>query len=197
VAVALAALALVACTKGKTIETPGATLGTAAPTTTTTDPYAVPNPIDAAYVNRVLAGLDGVLGDALRLVVASRTIPREAADRIKSLYGTDQLLNVKVDGLSVDVAKGLPTAKPQPGNVKTTVVDLLSAKPTCIYAKVARDYSATTTSPLPSLATQWVAVVPLDPRRDPSLFNPTRWAYIYEGFERGFVAPTQDPCAAF
>ena len=196
VAVGLAVLALAGCAKGKTVETPGATLGTAAPTTTTTDPYAIPNPIDAAYVNRVLAGLDAANGDVVRMVVATKTVPREAFDRLKALYATDRLLNLTLDGLAQDLARGFPGARAQPGNVTTTVTQLLSVKATCIFAKVARDYSRVSVSPLPSLDTQWVAVVPVDAGRDPSHFNPTRWSFSYEGFERGFIAPPQDPCAA-
>src|SRR3954447_16713594 len=60
------------------------------PTTTTTNPYAIPTVIDAAYVNRVLAGLDAVNGEAVRLVVRSKTIPREAYDRLRAIYGTDE-----------------------------------------------------------------------------------------------------------
>lgn len=196
VAVCLAVLAAAACTKGNTVETPGATVGTAAPTTTTTDPYAIPNPIDVAYVNRILAGLDAANGDVTRMVVATKTIPREAYDRLKALYGTEKILNFVLDSLSQDVAFHLNEFKPTPGNVVSTVTDLISAKPTCIFAKVARDYSAVASSP-PPVDTQWIAVVPLDPARDPSRVNPTRWMLVYEGFERGFVAPSRDPCVAF
>src|SRR5205085_10070389 len=54
--------------------------------TTTTNPYAVPEVIDEAYVNRVLAGLDAAVGDMLRLVVSARTIPPEALERLRALY---------------------------------------------------------------------------------------------------------------
>ncbi len=47
------------------------TLATVPPATTTTNPYAVPAVIDVAYVNRVLAGLDAVMGDAGRSLVRS------------------------------------------------------------------------------------------------------------------------------
>ncbi len=184
-----------ACTQEKAADTPGATLGTAAPTTTTTDPYAAPNPIDVAYVNRVLAGLDAVLGDVVRLVVVSRTIPREAADRLTALYGTDASLNLRLDSLSRDVAFRLNDFKQQPGNPTTIVWDLISAGPSCVFARVTRDYSAVAASPSAEPAVQWIAVVPLDASRDPGRYNRTGWSFVYDGFEPGRVPPQVDPCA--
>ncbi len=190
-------LLVAACATEKAAQSPGATLGTAAPTTTTTDPYAIPTPIDAAYVNRVLAGLDAVNGDVLRLSLAAKTIPRDAVDRFKAVYATDALLNFRLDSLSRDLAGGFAGIKPQPGNTVTTVSQMLSVKPTCVFVKVTRDYSSVAFTPLAELGTQWMAIAPLEPVRDPAKYNGTRWAFVYEGFERGFVAPSADPCAAF
>jgi len=60
-------MTLAACKESGSASPPvnGATVPTAAPTTTTTNPYAVPQVIDAAYFNRVLAGLDAVEGDVV------------------------------------------------------------------------------------------------------------------------------------
>lgn len=196
VAVGLAVVALAACTKDNAPVPPGATLGTAAPTTTTTDPYAIPNPIDAAYVNRVLAGFDAVTGDVVRMMVATKNIPREAADRLKALYRTDAILNLRLDSISRDLAFRLDTFKPQPGNAVTTVSDLISAKPACVFAKVSRDYAAVSASPSSPVGIQWIAIVPLESSRDPSHYNPTGWSYIYEGFEPGRLPPQGDPCVA-
>lgn len=191
-------LLLVACTKGGSkAQTPGATVPTAPPftTTTTTNPYAVPAVIDAAYVNRVLAGLDAAVGDVTRLVLRTRTIPREAYDRLRALYGTDALLQLKLDSFQSDLAAGPQAIQNSPGNKVSLVKEIISGTPRCIYARVDRDYSAVFVNQNPNTRTQWIALQPVDSNRDPSRYNPSGWAFVYEGFERGFVQPTRNPCA--
>jgi hypothetical protein len=51
-----------ACSQSGDERGPTATVPSAPITTQPADPYAVPDVIDAAYVNRVLAGLDAVMG---------------------------------------------------------------------------------------------------------------------------------------
>ena len=58
-----------------------ADIANAEQTTTTTNPYAVPPVIDAAYVNRVLAGLDAAVGDVVRMVVKTDPAPRDIVQR--------------------------------------------------------------------------------------------------------------------
>ena len=196
--VAAALILLAACSKGGAGEpqVPSATVGTAAPTTTTTDPYAVPPVIDAAYVNRVLAGLDAQMGDVTRLVVSTRTIPREAYDRMRAVYATDSALQLSIDGFQSDLRNNLPGYQANPGNIKTLVTQLIHVTNSCVYAQVDRDYSATSTNPNPNFRTQWVAIQPLDPARDTHGYNVVRWSYRYEGFNRGFTAPPTDPCVS-
>ena len=83
--------ALAACSDSSSDKaSPAATVATEPAPTTTIDPYAVPPVIDVAYVNRVLAELDRVMGDVTRLVVRTRTIPPEAYDRLRALYPDDE-----------------------------------------------------------------------------------------------------------
>ena len=109
---ALALLASPACSRGggergSAGAGPTATVGTEPPRTTTTNPYAVPAVIDIAYVNRVLAGLDAVIGDVTRIVVRTRTIPPDAYDRLKAAYGTNDLLQLTIDSVQSDMRRGL------------------------------------------------------------------------------------------
>ncbi len=172
-----------------------ATVSTAPATTTTTDPYAVPAVINAAYVNRVLAGLDAVSGDVIRLILRTRTFPPEGFDRLKSIYGTDAQLDRILDSLSRDIAQGMSGYRPDPGNKITRVAEILSATPTCIFARVERDYTPVASGPAPTSDLQWIALKPADPSRDVGGYNSVTWAYVYEGFERGRVAPETSPCA--
>ena len=120
VALVLALTACVSC-RNSTADraSAGNTLGTEPPaptTTTTTNPYAVPAVIDVAYVNRVLAGLDAVLGDVLRIVKRTNTIPPEAYDHLRALYGDADFLQLKIDGYQRDIREGFRTYRPAPGN---------------------------------------------------------------------------------
>jgi hypothetical protein len=192
---ALALAASAACSpSGADRSGPTATVATEAPaTTTTTDPYAVPAVIDEAYVNRVLAGLDATRGDATRSIVASRTIPRDAYDRLRAMYGSDQWLQLRLDSLQSDMRRNFAGYAAEPGNQVSTVVKLLTATAPCIFAQVRRDYSAVGPGATASSDRNWVGLRPLDPSRDPAGHNPTSWALVYDGFPEDRSQPP-DPC---
>lgn len=170
------------------------TLATVPPATTTTNPYAVPAVIDAAYVNRVLAGLDAVLGDVGRTVLKTKTIPPDAYDRLKSIYGSNELLQLTIDSIQADIRKGLTGYRPDPGNRASLVQQILSAGPRCIFVRVQRDYLAVSQSPS-TVNPQWVGLRSADPARDPSRHNPTSWVMIYDGFPQDRSTPA-NPCVA-
>jgi hypothetical protein len=199
VQVALAALVLTAsaaCNSGSDGDRGTAaanTVRTEPAPTTTTNPYAVPAVIDEAYVNRVLAGLDAALGDITRLVMRTKTIPPEAYDRLKSLYTDPDFLQIKIDGYQRDIRDGFASYKPVPGNKVSTVSQLITAQQSCIFVRVDRDYSNVRISPRAELDTQWVALKPNDVSRDPHRYNPTPWAYVYDGFQQDRSRPP-NPC---
>ncbi len=175
--------------------TPTATVATEPPPTTTTNPYAVPAVIDVAYVNRVLAGLDAAVGDVTRLVVRTRTIPREAVDRLQAIYADQDFLQIQIDNYQADMRKGFAGYKPDPGNKSTAVSRLISGRATCIFAEAHRDYSAVGINTSNAPHTIWIALRPLDQTRDPNHYNPTPWAYVYDGFPPDRSQPP-DPCVA-
>ena len=125
---------------------PTATVATEPPTTATINPYAVPPVIDAAYVNRVLAGLDAVVGDVVRLIFRTKTISREAFDRMRAVYADPDRLQREIDGFQRDMRNGFPGYRPEPGNRFTAVTQMITATPACIFARVSRDYSAVGTT---------------------------------------------------
>lgn len=189
----LAATGVAACSGGDD-SPPTATVAAPSTTTTTaaTDPYAVPAVIDAAYVNRVLAGLDAAVGDVVRLVVRTRSIPQEAIDRLRSLYA-DEVLRLRLEGFHEDVRDGFSEYRPEPGNKATVVAELITATPDCFFARVQRDYSAVSRAPgIPEA--QWVALRRRAPLRETAHYNPTGWVFVYDGFESDREAP-EDPCA--
>ncbi len=173
---------------------PTATVPTAPATTTTTDPYAIPPVIDAAYVNRVLAGLDGIDGDVTRLVAKAGTIPREAYDRLRAIYADDKTLQTAIDLFQSYLRANLLPSAPAPGNQATTINQLITSKSTCIFARVHRDYSAVGPGAAAPTDRIFVAVKRLDHSRDASAYNRTGWAIAYEGFPPDGSQPP-DPCA--
>jgi len=171
------------------------TVATEPAPTTTTSPYAVPAVIDAAYVNRVLAGLDAAVGDVIRLVVTTRTIPPEAYDRLRALYSSADHLQLAIDGFQLDMRRGFAGYKAPPGNKRTEVTEMIMGSPTCIFARVSRDYSAVSLTASAAVDVQWIGLRPLDRTLDPNHYNSTQWSIIYEGFPRDRSQPP-NPCAS-
>ena len=187
---AVVAATLLAASAGAT-----ATVATELPapaTTTTTNPYAVPAVIDVAYVNRVLAGLDAILGDVTRIVVSTRSIPPDAYDRLRALYATNDLLQLTIDSVQSDIRRGLNSYKIEPGNKTSTVQHIVSADSRCVFVKVERNYSAVSTSPN-TVNPQWVGLRIKEATRDPKNYNPTPWMLVYDGFPQDRSTPT-NPC---
>ena len=149
--------------------------------------------IDVAYVNRVLAGLDAVMGDVTRLVLRTRTIPPEAYERLRAIYADPDFLQITIDGFQLDIREGFRAYRPDPGNNRTVVTKLITARPECIFASVQRDYSDVGTAPNPNISAQWVGLRPLDRSKDPKGFNPTPWVLVYDGFPPGRSQP-ENPC---
>lgn len=173
---------------------PTATVGTAPAAVTTTNPSDVPVEIDVPYLNRILASLDAATGEVVRLVVATKALPREGYERLQALYATDELFDLSLGSLSREISRGVPGYRDPPGDASTVVVDLITGRPTCAFARVSRDYSAVSTVAPPSPAELWVAITPTDPARDQLRLNPVGWAYLYEGTSSSFGPPSEDPC---
>lgn len=178
-----------ACRRAGEGATPGATVPTELPTTTTTDPYAVPAVIDAAYVTRVLAALDALTGEAFRMYVRERQVTPEIGDRIRAAYGSGEIYDLTVR--SFEEQKDTRFAA-EPGNQLTTVTRLITAAPTCIYAQVVRDFRPVggTVRDL----TIWVGLQHPTVFDDLARHNPTPWIYVVDGFNPNRSAPP-NPCA--
>ena len=161
--------------------------------TTTTDPYAIPPVIDAAYVNRVLEGLDAAVGEVVRIVVRTRDVPPEVIDRLKAIYFDREEINLKLASLQDDLRNGLTSLRPNPGNKISRVDEILYASHVCVFARIVRDYTpvGTNTSLQPSL--EWIGIKPSDPARDPNDYNPTPWMVEFEGVQADGTEPPS-PC---
>lgn len=153
---------------------------------------AAPNSAETATVDRILASLDGVMGDLQRILVRDRRITPEVTDRLRAIYVGPELLN-QIDAFKADVANGLVGMKHPPGNRVTTVSRLITVSPICIFAEVARDYSPVTEGAGPRPASLYVVLVTKTEGDDPRQLNPTPWAMLYDGVQVDGSQP-EDVC---
>jgi len=169
---------------------PTETTATAAP-----DPFAVPEVIDEAYVNRVLAALYRVDGDALRRVVASGMVDAESRKILRAVYNDPQF-ELEFDGLTKTFAKGLERYKTPPGDRRTTVTKLRTAQPDCIFVETEVDFSEVVKSP-PAWVDDVFRVLALERTQqetDPQNLNPTPWSISYTEVVKDGESPQEQPC---
>ena len=76
-------------------------------TTTTVDPWAVPAAITAAYVNRVLAELNHIDGDAIRSARAANALTPKFNELEMSIRATPQELQLVYQCLGQDQGRRL------------------------------------------------------------------------------------------
>jgi hypothetical protein len=177
-------------------DTADPTVPTAVSTSSTAaapDVSVIPEKIDEPYLNAVLAALDKVDGDAVRIIHQTKRFPPEAADRLNAIY-SDQRFQIQADAWFEAIADDpqLSAIKPNPGNRKTTVERVISSSPSCVFMAVSRDQSANSVTPGPS-STQYVGLRPLDTSNDPKHFNPTAWMMTVDGFNPDGSEP-KNPC---
>jgi len=192
---ATAAAVLAACGGGGGVTRvePHATVPTAPPTTA--DPYAIPPTIDAAYVNRVLEGLDAAVGDVVRMIISTRQISPEVIDRLNALYLNRDDANLFLQGIQDTMRNGFSTFKENPGDEKSSVVAMISGSQTCVFAKLSRDFGAVTTRQGNAPLVEWIGLKQASPRGDLSRFNPTPWMIATEGVVLPGGTEPPNPCA--
>ncbi len=155
-------------------------------TSTSVDPaFVVPASIDAAYVEQVLRVLDHVQGDVVRSVVASGAFgPHEVAP-LRAVFN-DPELSGQVQGFA-GLVEVLDRFQRPPGDNRSEVVRLLTARPDCIYAETSVDISATVVDAPPPFR-RYVALRPSQPDTDPQDRNPTPFSIAAQHSQAA------DPC---
>lgn len=147
---------------------------------------------DDEALDRVLAGLDGVMGDLQRILVKDRRIGPDVTDRLQAIYTGPELLN-QIDAFKADVSAGLAGYRSPPGNRLSLVSRVITASRDCVFAQVKRDYSPASSGPPTPLATLYVVLVAKNPADDPKAYNPTGWAMLYDGVQSDGSRP-EDVC---
>jgi hypothetical protein len=190
---ALAVALLGGCSGGERGDDGEDTLPPPVATSTTVD-YAVPDTIDVAYVEKVMAALDRVYGDAIRILARERTITKPFLEHLAAIYG-DRFFRLAQDAWVKDVAEGLVGLPARPRDPNTKIQQLIRPNLECIVAAVVRDFSPTRSTPQEVTPQRFIGLVPLEPERDKLKLNPTPWLMAYDGFTPDGSTPT-DPCRA-
>ena len=159
-------------------------------TVTTAFDFAVPAVIDAAYVEKVMAALDHVYGDAIRTLARERKLTQEFLDRLAAIYG-DRFFRLAQDAWAQELSSGLSGVRPVPGDPRSTVTTVTVARADCIVAPAMRDFSAIRTSNPPPPPQRFIGLVPRADAR--TALNPTGWVLAYDGWTESGEAPVE-PC---
>ena len=177
---------------GDSGDDPDPTVPTSASSSTTAtsaaaDPFATPEQIDAAYVDRVLVELNRVYGDVLRKIRATNLYERSDLDPLRAIFN-DPLLEVQAKLFAEIPARDAALYRQPIGDRKITVAELITVRPDCIFAKAIFDVGAVAANPPPPHA-KYLTLAPTQPGADPSNINPTPFSMVNES-----DAP-QDRCA--
>jgi hypothetical protein len=151
-----------------------------APTTTTVpDPVSIPPTIDITYVNAVLAQLNHVYGNARRIEVQTKFLPKSIPPLLRAIYGDPQYARELSVFSQALVGNSLSSIVDSPPDPVSSVTSLAANKSTCLQISVSINDAAASTSPVPTLAL-FVVLRPKIETNDPSNINPTPWAITYE-----------------
>ncbi|MGI8683930.1 MAG: hypothetical protein ACR2MO_02305 [Acidimicrobiales bacterium] len=189
------AVAVTGACKGSGAESPEPTVPTAPSTTTiaataTTapNPFAVPETIDAAYVDRVLVELNKVYGDVGRKIRATGQYQRSDLDPLGAIFN-DPLLELQVEEFGKISTMDASSFKVPLGDRRLTVEELITARPDCVFAGVRLDVSAVAANP-PPVRTIYLTLRPTQAGANPKGVNSTPWSMSGESDVR------QDQCVA-
>lgn len=182
-----------ACGGSKGRGATGATVPVEEPATSTTtleQSYAIPDDpaeIDAAYLDRVLAALFHVFGDAQRKKVATGQVmpadllPLRAISNDPDFETRARLFATTPVGNRRDYREPI-------GDRRVTVTRVISARPDCVVVEVSFDFSPILVDPPPP-TTAYLTLRPTQPGADPDDVNRTPWSISNEDTE------PEDRCA--
>jgi hypothetical protein len=180
-----------ACSNSTAAAGPGATLPQAPTPTTSADPYAIPSPITAAYVQRVLNALEAINAQMVAIVVQQRELTPQAARLLRSVSTADEFAT-QTQILLNQLDQGLPGYVNPPGAVHDNVEKVLFGSGSCIFLVASRDYSGLL-SPVPPTHPFYFILRRTTPQDDPTHINPTSWVEAFLGHNSDNSQP-EDAC---
>lgn len=169
---------------------------TSSTTATTAVSYDVPAVIDAAYVEKVMAALDHVEGEAARYLASKRQLDEDWVRFLAAIYDSKAMSLTQQAWLKI-AGNEYTSLSERPGDPVTTVERLLLVSTECIVFEATRDFSALFKEPDPPRPQRYVALVPTPPGRNPGSYNPTPWIMSFDGRFKDGGEPTQaDVCTS-
>lgn len=164
----------------------------ASTTSTTAVSYDVPDTIDAAYAERVMAALDQIYGDAVRHLARTRVVDEDFLRPLVAIH------NPRIFGLVQDLwvkkqANDFAGLRQSPADPRTRVVRLIRADRDCLAFEGDRDVSPLYEADDPTSHHKFVALTPLPGNRNPGQVNPTPWTINFSGETTAGSLP-EDAC---
>lgn len=140
-----------------------------------------PATITVEYADAVMDELDRLLSDAIREFVAADGPTKSFDDKLNAVYDEPSLENQRSD-FGRDAVDGMNLYKRPPGNVTTSVTDVLKVETGCVVLVVDRTFAETLTDPKPRSTTMsYIALEPTDADGDPASLNSTPWSIVFDG----------------
>jgi hypothetical protein len=146
---------------------------------TAIDTSVVPPSIDTAYADAVLADLNHVYGNAVRLLKATHTLPPSAVADLRAIYN-DPLYNTELRLFSEALYVDFDTGRDHPGDPVSTVRRLITGTPTCIFVEVVTSLAAVVKTNESPAASEYEMLQPKQAGTDPAGLNTTPWAFSYD-----------------
>lgn len=167
------------------------TLPRATTTTSTTslaERYAVPDTITPEYVNDVLAALNRVYGSVVRTYIETRALQPEDLLPFRAIYYEGEFAD-QAAALARSPLRPRDQYRPEIGDRRVTVDELLSVSKTCVAMEATYDFSALSEQPAPP-SKGWLTLKPKVPSGEATDLNPTPWQISSESNEE------ENGCAA-
>jgi hypothetical protein len=164
----------------------------ASPSTTGRPVDPVPPVITVGYVNQVLARLNVVYSDALRISLTTKQITPQVKTDLRAIYA-DPLYQQEISGFRLQL-QHIPTdLRSHLGDRVITVARLISAGPHCIFIATRTSFSELVVDPPRPVASEYYSLVTKAPNADTQRLNPTPWMF---GFNLASLVPKSvaDPC---
>ena len=151
-----------------------------------------PDVVTVAYADAVMDELDRLLSDAIRDFVANDGPTKRFDDLLNAVYDEPSLEN-KRSVYGKFAIGGADEFRKPPGDVVTSVREILKNEPSCVVLFVDRDFSAQIAQPRPDARkTGYIALAPTVASGDPVAANPTPLSIVFDGN----VLEGEDPRAA-
>jgi hypothetical protein len=144
--------------------------------TTVADP--VPAVITVSYINHVLAQLNVVYSDALRISLTTKQITPQVKTDLRAIYA-DPLYQEEINGFELQLKHYPSDLRPHIGNRITTVVKLISASPKCIFITTQENFSQIVAHPGRGFGSEYYSLVRKASKDDPDHLNRTPWQFGY------------------